>query len=120
MSKEQVSQFVAIFVICGSMKIRKGDNVIMLAGKDTGKKGIVERTVPSRSAVVVAGLNLVKHHRKPRKQGEKGQIVEAPRSVDVSNVALVCPACGKATRIGYVISAEGKKNRICKKCNATV
>ncbi len=101
------------------MKIRKGDTVAMLAGKDSGKKGIVERTIPTRLRVVVAGLNTVKRHKKPRKQGEKGQIMDVPSAVDVSNVALVCPSCSKIARVGYVIDEKtGKKNRSCKKCNA--
>lgn len=93
----------------------------MLSGKDRAKKGVVERVLPARGRVVVAGLNLVKRHRRPRKQGEKGSIVEAPGAVDSSNVAVVCPSCGKSTRVGYVVSAEdGKKSRQCKKCQATL
>ena len=95
--------------------------MIMLAGKDRAKKGVVERSVPSRNRLVVAGLNLVKRHRKPRKQGEKGSIVEMPNSVDVSNVAIVCPSCQKVARIGYSVDAEkGEKTRKCKKCQATL
>jgi large subunit ribosomal protein L24 len=103
------------------MKIRKGDTVTMLAGKDSGKKGVVERTIPARLRVVVSGLNIVKRHKKPRKQGEKGQIIDVPSSVDISNVALVCPSCSKVSRVGYLLDeATGKKNRFCKKCNATL
>lgn len=102
------------------MKIKKGDTIIMLAGKDSGKKGVIEKTIPTQAKVVVTGLNIVKRNRKPRKQGEKGQLVEMPSAVDVSNVAFVCPACQKSTRIGYRIdTASGKKDRFCKKCNAT-
>lgn len=101
------------------MKIKKGDTVTMLAGKDSGKKGVVEKTIPASLKVVVAGLNIVKRNRKPRKQGEKGQLIEMPSAVDVSNVAFTCPSCKKATRVGYRADAEsGKKNRFCKKCNA--
>lgn len=103
------------------MKIKKGDTVAMLAGKDSGKKGVVERTIPARLRVVVAGLNTVKRHKKPRKQGEKGQIIDMPSSVDISNVALVCPSCAKIARVGYTVDEKTKKkNRFCKKCNATL
>lgn len=103
------------------MKIRKGDTVAMLAGKDSGKKGVVERTIPARLRVVISGLNTVKRHRKPKKQGEKGQIVDMPNSVDVSNVAIVCPSCDKIARIGYKLDEKsGEKSRFCKKCNVTL
>lgn len=103
------------------MKIRKGDTVVMLAGKDAGKKGVVEKTIPACLRVIVSGLNIVKRHKKPRKQGEKGQIIDIPNAVDVSNVALVCPSCSKSVRIGYSIDGEsGKKSRFCKKCNVTL
>lgn len=103
------------------MKIRKGDTVAMLAGKDVGKSGIVEKTIPARLRVVISGLNKVKKHKKPRKQGEKGQIVDVSSAVDVSNVGLVCPACSKIVRVGYTVNTQsGEKNRFCKKCNVAL
>jgi len=101
------------------MKIKKGDVVKMLAGKDKDKTGKVLKVVLDGGKVVVEGLNLMKKHKRPRKEGEKGQRVEIPRAVSVSNVKLVCPKCGKASRVGYKKSGE-KKFRICKKCKAEI
>ncbi len=99
------------------MKIKKGDLVQMLTGKDRGKRGRVLGVYPKENRVIVEGLNIVKKHRRPRRVGEKGQMVEIPRAVDASNVALVCSKCGERARLGYSI-AEGKKYRICKKCGS--
>lgn len=94
------------------MKIRKDDNVIMLAGKDKGKKGKVLKAIPSENKVIVEGINILKRHRKARKEGQKGEVLEIAAPVDVSNVALI--EGGKAVRVGY--KAEGdKKTRISKK-----
>lgn len=101
------------------MKIRKNDLVKMLAGKDRGKTGKVLNVDCENGKVSVEGLNLIKKHRRPRKEGEKGQRVEIPRSINVSNVALVCPKCGKAARIGYKVKGK-EKFRICKKCEAEI
>ncbi|MFA6047952.1 MAG: 50S ribosomal protein L24 [Parcubacteria group bacterium] len=100
------------------MKIKKNDIVIMLSGKDRGKTGKVLRVV-EKGKVTVENLNTVKKHKRPRREGEKGQRVEIPRLVDISKVALVCPKCGKATRIGYKISGE-IKSRFCKKCKSEI
>lgn len=111
------------------MKIHKGDQVIMLSGKDRGKKGKVILVLQEDEKVVVEGFNLIKKHVRARKQGQKGQIINKERAVSVSSVALVCKSCGKPTRVGYKFSAiggsasggEGKnKVRICKKCEAEV
>jgi large subunit ribosomal protein L24 len=101
------------------MKIRKGDNVIMLNGKDRGKKGAVVKTSPETGKVVVEGLNMVKNFKRAKKQGQKGQIIAKERYVSASSVALVCKACGKQTRIGYRVD-DKSKTRICKKCEAEV
>ena len=99
------------------MKIRKGDNVIMLGGKDKGKNGKITITFPKENKVVVEGLNLIKKHLRAKKQGQKGQIVSKERAVSVSSVALVCGSCSKQTRIGYKIEGENK-TRVCKKCGS--
>ncbi len=99
------------------MKIKKNDQVKMLAGKDREKTGKVLRTLPSVDKVVVEGLNLMKKHKKSNKEGEPGQRVEIPRAVAISNVMLICPQCGKETRVGHKIS-QGKKVRVCKKCGS--
>ena len=97
------------------MRIKTGDNVVMLAGKDRGKTGKVLRSLPEDLKVVIEGLNLVKKHRRAKKQGQKGETISISRSVDISNVMLVCRHCKKPSRMG--IRHEDKKIiRICKKC----
>lgn len=100
-------------------KIKKGDLVIMLTGKDRGKKGKILKVIPKEGKVIVEGLNLVKKHQRPKRMGEKGEIVLVPRAVDISNVALFCNTCGRGTRVGYQFSGE-EKIRICKKCHQPV
>ncbi len=101
------------------MKIKKNDQVLIIAGNDKGKKGKVIRSIPVKSKIVVEGIALMKKHVKPKKSGQKGQMVSAPRAINISNVELVCSKCGKATRVGYEI-VEGVKYRICKKCGARI
>ena len=101
------------------MRIKKNDLVKMLVGKDKGKTGKVLRVFASEGKVTVEGLNMLKKHNRPKKEGEKGQRVELPRKVDVSNVQLLCPKCGQATRVGYKKEGE-KKIRVCKKCQAEI
>ncbi|TAK94982.1 50S ribosomal protein L24 [Patescibacteria group bacterium] len=101
------------------MKIRKGDQVNIIAGKDRGKSGKVIRVIPEASRIVVEGLNLVKRHVRPRRSGEKGQRLETPASLNVSNAMLVCPKCGKATRVAYAVTEQGK-NRVCKQCKGEI
>lgn len=100
------------------MKIKKGDKVKILLGKDRGKEGQVEYVVAKNKRVFVGGANLYKRHVK--KQGEvQGGIIDIPKSLDISNVALVCPSCNKAGRVGFKM-VENKKLRICKKCNKEI
>ena len=101
------------------MKIRKNDNVVMLGGKDKGKKAKVILVFPEREKVVVEGLNLIKKHLRAKKQGQKGQIISKERAVSVSSVALICKSCDKQTRVGYKTENENKI-RICKKCKSEV
>lgn len=101
------------------MKIKKGDTVIMTKGKDKNKKNKVAKAFPKENKIIVDGLNLVKKHSKPKKQGEKGQIISIPRAVQVCNVKLICLKCNQPTKVGYTI-IENKKHRICKKCKATI
>ncbi len=101
------------------MKIKKNDQVKILAGKDSGKTGKVSGVFPNEKKVIVEGLNLVKKHMRPRREGEKGQRIELPRKIQVSNVSLICPKCGKTTRVGFKITGDNKA-RICKKCNSEV
>ncbi len=101
------------------MKIKKGDTVLIISGKDRGKKGKILKAFPKKRKVLIEGVNLKKKHQKPKKTGEKGQIIEKPASISVSNVKLICSKCNKAVRIGYKIAGK-KKYRICKKCNKQI
>lgn len=101
------------------MRIKKGDQVKIISGKDKNKSGKVMRVIPAVNKIVVEGLNLVKKHSKPRKSGEKGQRVEIPAPVNVSNVMLICSKCGKLTRIGFLINRDNK-SRVCKKCKSEI
>jgi large subunit ribosomal protein L24 len=101
------------------MKIKKGDTVLVICGKYRGKVGKVLKAFPKEKKILVEGVNIAKKHRKPRKAGEKGQIIEFSLPIDVSNVKLICPNCKKATRIGYKIN-KGNKERFCKKCKAKI
>lgn len=101
------------------MKIKKGDIVKMMAGKDSGKTGKVVQSFPKEEKIIVEGLNMVKKHARPRRQGEKGQRVEVPRKIEISNAMLVCPKCSKTSRVGYKL-VDGKKQRICKKCQGEI
>ena len=101
------------------MKIKKKDNVIMIAGKDKGKTGIVENVIPAEGKIVVAGINIFKKSVKPSKKSPKGGIIEINAKFDSSNAMVVCPSCSKPTRVGYEIQ-KGKKMRLCKKCKASL
>jgi large subunit ribosomal protein L24 len=107
------------------MNIRKNDKVKILAGKDKGKSGKVLQVWPERNKASVEGLNLLIKHMRPKRQGQKGQRIEFPAPVDASNLMVVCPRCGKASRIGQKQETnekgkKGKKLRICKKCQQLI
>ena len=101
------------------MKLKKGDNVLITAGKDKGRTGKIMKSFPKDLKVLVEGINLKKKHVRPKKEGEKGQVVDIPAPLDISNIKIICPKCGKATRIGYKTEGE-VKNRICKKCRQII
>lgn len=101
------------------MKIKKDDTVLIKSGKDRGKKGKVIQAFPKEGRILVEGVSLRKKHQKPKKSGEKGQIVSMPGPVNVSSVKLICPKCQKPTRIGYKVT-DKKKTRICKKCKEEI
>lgn len=101
------------------MRIKRGDNVIIISGKDRGKTGKVLTVVRPQSLVVVEGVNMRKKHQKPRRSGQKGQIIDIAAPLHVSNVQLVDPKTGKGTRVGFQIQ-KGKKVRVAKKSGATV
>lgn len=99
------------------MKIKKGDKVIILSGKDAGKTGKVESVFGKKDKILVGGINIFKKHQKPRGEGRPGGIISIPRPITASKVAIICPKCNQTTRIGYQINGE-EKVRICKKCKA--
>lgn len=101
------------------MHIRKDHKVIVLTGKDKGKKGSVVKSLPKENKVVVGGLNMSKVHNKPRRGGEKGQIIEKAMPIHISNVALIDPKTGKATRVGKKVTGD-KKVLIAKKSGTTI
>ncbi|MBU3925637.1 50S ribosomal protein L24 [Patescibacteria group bacterium] len=99
------------------MNIKKGDNVKIIAGKDRGKTGKVTHAFPKLNRIVVEGINVHKRHRKPKRQGKKGQIVQMPMPIDISNAKIICSGCNKPTRISKKIVGT-RKVRACKKCGA--
>ena len=101
------------------MNVKKDDNVLVITGKYAGKQGKVIATSPKNGTVVVAGVNMQKKAQKARKANEVSQIVEREGAIDVSNVMVVCDACGKAIRVKYNVE-DGKKTRVCPKCGATL
>jgi len=101
--------------------IRKNDNVLVLSGKDRGKRGRVLRVVPADNRLVVEGVNFIKRHTRPNPQRNiKGGIVEREAPIHASNVQMVCPECGDPTRLGRRSLEDGRKVRICRKCQGVV
>jgi large subunit ribosomal protein L24 len=97
------------------MRLKKGDLVTVLSGKDIGKQGAITRVLPDRNMVIVDGVNVAKKHQRSTRATMQGGIIDKDMPVHASNVAILCPACGP-TRIGYRVDDEGTKTRICKKC----
>ena len=98
-----------------AFRIKKGDEVKIVSGNDRGKKGKVILVLLDKGRIVVEGVNLKKKHVRPRRAGAKGEVVQIPASLHVSRVMLVCPKCGKPTRVGFRVESK-KKFRVCKKC----
>jgi len=101
------------------MKIKKNDNVMVIAGKDRGKTGIVQSAFPKEDKIVVKGIAMAKKHIKPSRKNPQGGIIDINLKVDISNAQIICPACGKPTRVGYKVSDKGKI-RFCKKCKQSL
>ena len=105
------------------MEIRKDDTVVVLSGKDKGKQGKVLKADPKAGKVIVEGVNVASKHQRPRNQQEEGGIIKMETPIYASKVQLVCPKCGKATRVGHKVSVVNGKSssvRVCKKCGAEV
>jgi len=101
------------------MKLRKKDKVIVTIGRDRGKEGSIERVYEKQDKVLIEGLNMYKRHIKKNEQMPDGGVIDVPRPLNVSKVSLVCPKCKKPTRIGYKIE-DGKKVRMCRKCEKVI
>lgn len=103
-----------------SLRIKKSDKVIVLAGKEKGKSGKVLKVLTSKQRVIVEGINLVKKHVKRKSEAEVGGIKEIPASLNISNVALFCGNCSKGVRFSIKLSKDKSKTRVCKKCNRAI
>lgn len=102
------------------MKIRKNDNVRVLAGRDKGKSGKVLKIFPAQNKAIVEGVNFVKRHARKTQQNPKGGIVQKESLIGISNLGVVCARCNKVTRIGLTVLSDGTKSRYCKRCNETI
>jgi large subunit ribosomal protein L24 len=102
------------------MKIRKNDTVVVIAGKDKGKKGKVRRALPDKDRVIVEGLNMIKRHSRARRAARQAGIIELEAPIHVSNVMLLCDKCGKPTRVSFRFLTDGKKVRICNSCQEVI
>lgn len=101
------------------MKIKKGDTVKIISGKDKGKSGVVTKVFPKINKILVEGINVYKKNVKPKKAGQKGETLNVSRPFNASNAMLICKNCNKATRIGYKFEGD-KKYRFCKKCGVLI
>ena len=110
----------------GKMSLRKGDEVIVLSGKDKGKRGKIIQTLPEAGKVIVDGVNVVTRHQKPRSQSSRQMVkqqlgeMQMPMGIGIAKVMFVCPKCNKETRMARIAAAEGKLARGCKKCGQPV
>ncbi|MBI2609708.1 50S ribosomal protein L24 [Candidatus Giovannonibacteria bacterium] len=98
------------------MRVKKGDIVSVVAGKDKGREGKILRVFTKENRALVEGLGLVKRHQRPKRGGEKGSIISVPSPINLSKLLPKCPHCGKSVRVGINVSADGKRSRVCKKC----
>lgn len=99
------------------MHVKRGDKVMVIAGKDKGKEGKIITAIPKKGKVIVEGVAMVKKHQKARMQGQESGIIHMEAAIDASNVMRICPSCGKPARTGVKVLEDGSKIRYCKKCN---
>jgi large subunit ribosomal protein L24 len=99
------------------LHVKKDDTVVVITGKNKGKKGKVLTAIPEKEQVIVEGVNMATKHKKPRSQTQPGGIIHQEAPIHASNVMFVCPRCGKATRLSHQKDAEGANIRVCKKCH---
>ena len=106
--------------MAGGMRLRKGDEVMVITGKDRGKRGRIQEVRPRQQTVIVAGVNIAKHHTKANpSKNQKGGIVEQPMPLGLGKVMVICPHCGKPTRVAHRLD-EDSKERICKRCGEAI
>ena len=101
-----------------NLHVKTGDEVVVINGKNRGKRGKIMQVSPKEGKVIVEGVNVVTKHVKPRQMGEPGGLIKAESALYADKVQLICPKCGKPTRVGHDVDKNGKKVRVCKKCNA--
>lgn len=101
------------------MKLKKGDKVAVIAGKDKGKEGSIEKLYKKANKVLILNINIYKKHVKKSEKMPQGGVIDLPRPIDVSKIMFICPKCNKKTRIGYKVD-KNKKNRVCKKCDEKI
>jgi large subunit ribosomal protein L24 len=102
------------------MKIKKEDNVLVIAGKDRGKKGKIRKALPGENRIVIEGVNMIKRHARARGQARQAGIIEREAPINVSDVMLICNKCNKPARVGYRILDDGKKVRVCRNCKEVI
>jgi large subunit ribosomal protein L24 len=102
------------------MKLKKGDRVRVISGKDVGKEGEITRVYPEAERVIVDGVNIAKRHQRAQGQTMQGGIIDKDMPLHISNVAIICSGCDQPTRVGHRFDADGKKFRICRKCGKDV
>ncbi len=100
--------------------IRKEDTVVVMTGKEKGKKGRVLSVMPAKSKLIIEKVNVIKRHMKPSRKYSQGGIIEKEAPIHISNVILVCPKCGKPTRVGRLVMENGSKVRVCRKCKEVI
>lgn len=104
------------------MNVRRGDTVLVLAGKDRGKRGTVERVEKTKRGygVVIPGVNMAKRHQRPRSRTQSAGIIDLPVPIHISNVQVICPRCSKPTRVGHQQLEDGRRVRVCKQCGEQI
>jgi large subunit ribosomal protein L24 len=102
------------------MKIRKNDTVLVIAGKDRGKKGKVRKALPRKDKVIVEGVNMIKRHSRAKGQARQAGIIELEAPLEISNVMLICNKCNKPARVGFRFLSDGRKARVCRSCDEVI
>ncbi|MFN3479529.1 MAG: 50S ribosomal protein L24 [Thermodesulfovibrionales bacterium] len=102
------------------LRVKKEDTVLVISGKEKGKKGRVLSVLPSKDSVIIEKVNIIKRHMKPSRKYTQGGIIEKEAPIHISNVMLICPKCNKPTRIGNQLLESGRKVRVCKKCQEVI